>query len=252
MGVFKKLFNKKNEEISKEVEMEENKIPMRSVNQSERKHKSIEILKSKQVPFMEGLPMIEEATEIEVRGAEEIAKRAIACLIAIQVACDIKSGENVERSREFFKGLLEKYEVKNELTEAEKTIIFGNPKEEDVINMSWKYEAYWTLIWALGIIDELGYPSQICDCSFAINTVAECEDFNEFMKKVNLRSIEEILDEADLIYRYNWACVDARIHGKNAPAQLDSGVVFERHWGLNWLIGKGTYNDDWDFVSTDT
>lgn len=52
MGIFKKLFNKKNKEVSKEVEMEENKIPMRrSMSPLERKHKSIEILKSKQVPL---------------------------------------------------------------------------------------------------------------------------------------------------------------------------------------------------------
>jgi hypothetical protein len=222
------------------------------MNSDERKLKSIEILKLNQVPYMEGLPRIEDVNEIEVRSAEEIAKRAIACLIAIQVACDINNGENVEESREFFKGFLEKYGVSNELTEAEKKIIFGTPEEQDVINMAWKYEAYWTLIWALGILDELNYPSQICDCDFAINVVADCNDFDEFMKKVNLRSVDEILNEADLIYRYNWACVDARIHGKNAPAKLDSGVVFERHWGLNWLIGKGTENDDWDCVSTDT
>lgn len=218
----------------------------------ERKRKSIEILKSNQVPYMEGLPQIEDVTEIEARSAEEIAKRAIACLIAIQVACDINRGENIEDSREFFNGFLEKYKVTNELTEAEKKIIFGIPEEQDVINMAWKYEAYWTLIWALGILDELDYPSQICNCDFAINVVAECKDFNEFMKKVNLRSIDEILNEADLIYRYHWACVDARINEKNIPAQLDSGVVIERHWGLNWLIGKGTDNDDWDCVSTDT
>ncbi|WP_238917468.1 DUF4272 domain-containing protein [Clostridium sp. YIM B02555] len=222
------------------------------MNSEERKLKSIEILKLNQVPYMEGLPRIEDVNEIEVRSAEEIAKRAIACLIAIQVACDINNGENVEESREFFKGFLEKYGVSNELTEAEKKIIFGTPEEQDVINMAWKYEAYWTLIWALGILDELNYPSQICDCDFAINVVADCNDFDEFMKKVNLRSVDEILNEADLIFRYNWACVDARIHGKNAPAKLDSGVVFERHWGLNWLIGKGTENDDWDCVSTDT
>ncbi|AGF57189.1 hypothetical protein B0P06_004521 [Clostridium saccharoperbutylacetonicum] len=222
------------------------------MNSEERKLKSIEILKLNQVPYMEGLPRIEDVNEIEVRSAEEIAKRAIACLIAIQVACDINNGENVEESREFFKGFLEKYGVSNELTEAEKKIIFGTPEEQDVINMAWKCEAYWTLIWALGILDELNYPSQICDCDFAINVVADCNDFDEFMKKVNLRSVDEILNEADLIFRYNWACVDARIHGKNAPAKLDSGVVFERHWGLNWLIGKGTENDDWDCVSTDT
>lgn len=218
----------------------------------ERKEKSIEILKANKVPYMEGLPVIEDANEIEMRSVKEIAKRAIACLISIQVACDINSGENIEESREFFKGFLERYKVKEELTDNEKEIIFGSPDKQVVINMAWKYEAYWTLIWALGIVDKLEYPSQICDCNFAIRAVADYEDFNDFMKTVKLRSIEEILDEADLIYRYNWACVNARIHGENPPAGLDSGVVFERHWGLNWLIGKGTYNDNWDSVSTDT
>jgi hypothetical protein len=218
----------------------------------ERKQKSIEILKANKVPYMEGLPVIEGVNEIEMRSEEEIAKRAIACLISIQVACDINSGENIEEAREFFKGFLDKYKVKEELTDNEKKIIFGSPDKQEVINMAWKYEAYWTLIWALGIVDKLECPSQICDCNFAIRAVADYEDFNDFMKTVKLRSIEEILDEADLIYRYNWACVDARIHGGNPPAGLDSGVVFERHWGLNWLIGKGTYNNNWDSVSTDT
>ncbi|GAA0121898.1 MULTISPECIES: DUF4272 domain-containing protein [Clostridium] len=218
----------------------------------ERKQKSIEILKTNMVPYMEALPVIEDVNEIQMRSAEEIAKRAIACLISIQVACDINSGENVEESREFFKGFLQRYKVEEELTDNEKKIIFGRPDKQDVINMAWKYEAYWTLIWALGIVDKLEYPSQICDCNFAIRTVADYEDFNAFMKTVKLRNIEEILDEADLIYRYNWACVNARIKGENAPAGLDSEVVFERHWGLNWLIGKGTYNDNWDSVSTDT
>lgn len=222
------------------------------MNSLERKQKSIEILKANKVPYMEGLPVIEDVNEIEVRSAEEIAKRAIACLIFIQVACDINSGENIEESKEFFKGFLDKYGVKEELTEAEKKIIFGDSEKQDVINMAWKYEAYWTLIWALGIVDKLEYPSQICDCDFAIRAVADCEDFNDFMKIVKLKDIDEILDEADLIYRYNWACVDARIHGENSPACLDSGVVFERHWGLNWIIGKGTYNDNWDSISTDT
>lgn len=222
------------------------------MNLLERKEKSIEILKANKVPYMEGLPVIENVNEIEMRSTEEIAKRAIACLISIQVACDINSGENIEESREFFEGFLEKYKVKEELTDNEKEIIFGSPDRQEVINMAWKYEAYWTLIWALGIVDKLEYPSQICDCNFAIRAVADYEDFNDFMKTVKLRSIEEILDEADLIYRYNWACVNARIHGENPPAGLDPGVVFERHWGLNWLIGKGTYNDNWDSVSTDT
>ena len=106
-------------------------------------------------------------------------------MISIQVACDINSGENVRNLGSFFKGFLQRYKVEEELTDNEKKIIFGRPDKQDVINMAWKYEAYWTLIWALGIVDKLEYPSQICDCNFAIRTVADYEDFNAFMKTIN-------------------------------------------------------------------
>ena len=42
-----------------------------------------------------------------------------------------------------------------------------------------------------------------------------------FLENSKMRSMEEILDEADLIYRYDWACVDARVNGKDAPSELD-------------------------------
>ena len=51
---------------------------------------------------------------------------------------------------------------------------------------------------------------------------------------------------ADLTYRYDWACVDARIHHKDAPAQLDGGIVMDRHYTFNWITGanKGAAWDD--------
>ena len=58
----------------------------------------------------------------------------------------------------------------------------------------------------------------------------------EFRAKATLRSKREILDQADLILRLDWACVDARTKNQAAPGNLDSGVVFERHHSLNWLI----------------
>jgi hypothetical protein len=61
---------------------------------------------------------------------------------------------------------------------------------------------------------------------------------------------QEILDQADLILRLDWACVNARVKKEPAPGNLDKGVVFERHHSLNWLINY--MNQDWDNVSTDT
>ena len=71
----------------------------------------------------------------------------------------------------------------------------------------------------------------------------------EFLAEAELRRPSEILDEADLILRYDWAVVDARVNQKPIPAELDRGVVYERHYALNWLI----YNhEEWDDVHTDT
>jgi hypothetical protein len=72
----------------------------------------------------------------------------------------------------------------------------------------------------------------------------------QFIADAKLRSIESILDEADLIYRYRWAVVDARVKGEDAPALLHPGVAMERHHALNWLIGY--MEQEWDDVSTDT
>ena len=66
-----------------------------------------------------------------------------------------------------------------------------------------------------------------------------------------LRSRKELLDQADLIYRLHWACVDARVMGMPAPGGLEEGVVMERHRALFWLAGC----DDmclWDEVDLST
>ena len=62
--------------------------------------------------------------------------------------------------------------------------------------------------------------------------------------------MSEVLDQADLIYRYHWAVVDANLKGKLPPGKLDGGVTMERHYALNWLIGY--FDQEWDDISTDT
>ena len=70
---------------------------------------------------------------------------------------------------------------------------------------------------------------------------------NEIIKHARAAA-EELLSAADLIYRLDWACVDARVHGLPAPAGMDGGVVMERHKALNWLITGG----EWDHVNVST
>lgn len=217
-----------------------------------RKAHSIAILKQYQIPFLESLPVIETKSSVRIRTKEEIARRVLACLITIQVACDMANGcDDMKESRRFLTDLLQKYHVQDDLTGNESIFFTGNPDEQSIIDMVWKYEACWVLLWALGIVEELSFPSSICDCEFAIHAFADRDSFDDFMQQVHLRSMDEILDEADLIFRYDWACVDARIHGKDAPQGLEESVVLERHRALNWLIDADGDND-WDNVSTNT
>jgi hypothetical protein len=65
-----------------------------------------------------------------------------------------------------------------------------------------------------------------------------------------LRSKKEILDQADLILRLDWACVSTRVKNEPTPGGLNLSVVYERYYALNWLIKY--MNLDWDSISTDT
>lgn len=212
-------------------------------NPEQRKQESILKLKTKAIPYIDWLPHIESSDDVIQRSAEHIAKRAIACLLMIQVACDLDRDQFDQETEDFIVDLLNKFEVADELTVKEKNILNRSAAQQDIVNMIWKYEAYWVLLWALGIVDELKYPDEIADCDFAIEVVSRCRSLQEFMQQVKLRDIEEILDEADLIYRYDWACVDARLKQQNAPANLNASIVLERHGTLNWLFQADA---DWD------
>lgn len=54
----------------------------------QRKADSIIKLAQHEVPYIDWLPHIEAADETVLKTRETIAKRAIACLISIQAACD--------------------------------------------------------------------------------------------------------------------------------------------------------------------
>jgi hypothetical protein len=208
----------------------------------ERKLRSESILRAQGVPLFAALPVIETAAEALKRSKEEVALRAL-CLLFVAAKGEGLPEELVER-------LLESYELRPHLTPEELAFVLDkSPSQHDRIQFTWRHEAAWTLLWALGFVPELGKPDRICDVSFAAGTMAE-RTTSEFIEDSELRPIADILDQADLIYRYHWAVRNARIKGRHVPAALDPGVTQERHHALNWLIG---YKDQtWDHVTTDT
>jgi len=224
------------EEIKAKI-MEKDVAP--SAEALARKEKSIAKLKQREVPFVQHLPVIEDSQSAKKRTKEEIAHRAIAlCLVAARS----EAGKVDD--------LIARYRAKEFLTPLEKKFAENSdPTQQERVQFNWRYECHWVMLWALGYVEKLDFPSEPCDTAKAMK-ILQGLSTEDFVAKTRLRSLSEILDEADLIYRYHWAVVDARLNGKPTPAGLSPDVVMERHYALNWLIGY--MNQEWDDVTTDT
>lgn len=210
-----------------------------------RKEKSEEILKKEDIKINFNLPHIETDEETTLRTSEEIAKRVTVLAVTNLIAFDsIEPEEAID--------YLKDCDLWDYTTPGEKDFL-NDPTEYKKSQESWKCECIWVLLWALKKVDSLPFPNELCDLNDipAENyPVGGDIDPNDFINAPHeLRSKSEILDAADLYYRYDWACVDARINNIEMTT-IDPGIVYERHYALNWLI---TYMDqDWDDVSCDT
>ena len=221
----------------------------------ERKDISIEILKSQGVPFIDHLPLVYETSEVAPREKDEVVARAICSFAAIMCACSIRdNGELTDEDKQGAKDFLDnRFGCIDKLTRMERRVIESEASYDEAVNMGWKYESLWALLWAMGLVKELDFPKDICDCNFVMKTFS-----GDFSERVKMRGTDEILQALDLVYRYHWACVNARVHGTKS-AGLDEEVVMERRGGLEWLCCKGAENDNlsdeynaWDYPDLNT
>lgn len=208
----------------------------------QRKERSERVLISEAVPINKLLPVIEAEKEAKRRTKEEIAYRALALLVVAV------KGEGLEQP--VVEKIVKDYGLDPHFTPKERAFLRNaSASQHDKVQFVWRYEAAWTLLWALGYVEKLEKPAGICDVPRAVKFMQE-KRTKQFIADANLRALPKILDQADRIYRYHWAVVDARVNGKQTPAGLEPGVTLERHYALNWLIGY--MEQDWDDISTDT
>ncbi len=208
----------------------------------DRKARSIAILKADGIPYLDSLPLIETEATSRRRSDEEVIQRAIAlAIVAVK-------GET--RDHALGLALIDQFDAKGFLSPAEQAYLNDpNPDEQTHVNFIWRYESAFVMLWALGFYDDLGAPSDIVDVGQMAGLLRDLGT-DGLRHDGKLRPQSEILDAADLIYRYNWAAVNARVNGTPPPDGINPSVAYERHYALNWLIG---YLDQaWDDISTDT
>ncbi|PHN01386.1 DUF4272 domain-containing protein [Flavilitoribacter nigricans] len=212
-----------------------------TAEQLERKAKSEAFLETNGIKVNKNLPCSPAAATIDLRALEAVIDRAYALLITAV------KGEGIEQ------------EHLNRAV-ADKKIDSFSPKENYIYRATsldererayatWRYESLYTMLWALGKMDELKYPNEICEVQTVVGKIFH-PSRAEFESSVALRSKSEILDELDRTFRMNWACVDARIKGQAVSGNINPAIIYERHYSLNWLTN---YQDqDWDDVQTNT
>jgi len=208
----------------------------------ERKERSIARLKSEGVLTIDHLPSIIGEAHTARRSVEEIAERAMALMVVAA------KGEGIKQS--VLDDAIERYDLAGAFSPREQNFLLDpSPSDHDMTQFLWRYEAAWVLFWALGYVETLGRPTDCGKYPAAIDNLLK-RTRTEFIADAALRPLAEILDEADLIYRYHWAIVNARLTWVEKPPGLDADVTMERHYAINWLVDElGT---EWDEISTDT
>ena len=145
--------------------------------------------------------------------------------------------------------LEEKYGVSKYFSKEEEDYIQNAEDYEEKHNLfGWRYECCAILMWALSLI-EIQEPDQICEAA-QLGEIIWNNSFESLMEKARLKTKREVLDLQDLVFRYDWACVDGRIHGKEVSG-LNSDVIYFWHYTLNWLLQvEGITN--WDDIMPNT
>ncbi|CAN5374086.1 DUF4272 domain-containing protein [soil metagenome] len=209
----------------------------------ERKQETEIYLKGLDIPFNLGLPPIEEEEEAVIRTATDIAKRIF---ILVYLGVYSEDGDRSEIT-EFFKS----EELWDSVSEYEKKLLSKKKlTEKDKINISWRSEGIYLMLWAINKIDDLGLPIEQCDIGELLDLLPNAfESTKDFVQNSTARPIREILDKSDLIYRLHWAVREADSNDEDIPGDIDTGIIQEWHYAINWIT---YYDENWDEILTDT
>ena len=207
-----------------------------------RKQRSERILLSEGVPINPGLPPLEPADGLVPPHKEEIALRAL-CVLMTAIKADRMHQTMVLR-------VVRQYGLAAHLSPVEKEFIRNAELSDgEKARFSWRYESAWVLLWTLGYVDSLGAPGSRCNVEFAVDCMRD-RNRQAFISDAKLRSLDQILDQADLVYRYRCSLVEAALAKRKPAANLNAAIVFERHHAFNWLIRHR--DRDWDNAAVET
>lgn len=185
----------------------------------------------------------DDEPEDEFRSAAAVARR---CLVLCSV---VAASHDEDRTK--ILSWLKSEGLWDDTSPKERSFLQSKkPTNKQLINASWRVEALYLLLWALRLIPSLDVGKTPSEQFRLTELLPFMGPTSEFINNSELRREDEIYELNEKIYEAHWAVRDARINSKSSPKDIDPGVIMERHYGINWLMGY--CGQSWDNVTTDT
>jgi hypothetical protein len=205
----------------------------------ERKEYSEKILATLGITLRDELPPIEEESAVILRTPQEIAQRILILSYLNCVATDPSLRQEVMI-------FLIHEKLWNHVTEGEKELFHKTELSEgELSTILWRAESIWLLLWTIGKLEDLQLPSEEVDLQDIFPLLPGfLEPTKSFIQTANMRSASEILDQADFIFRLNWALREADMNGTPSTV-FNASVAYERYFSINWVLGtRGEWADN--------
>ena len=124
--------------------------------QRSRALRSFAQLRNRSVPVYPGPLFVDDDEEVEIQPADEVARRTMV-LWAVELRA-----EGVPQAETL--GLIEQLNLWKCVSPSERAFLKNNnPNPGECQKFVWRLESIWVLMWALNYIEELGWPSGMCD-----------------------------------------------------------------------------------------
>jgi hypothetical protein len=187
----------------------------------------------------EHLPLLESACDLRPKKASQVASRAIAA------GCVAYFCFGASRSR--VRDELQRFALHQHLSSDERDLVdAADASTEGTHVHAGLVESIQFLAWSLGLVT-LDHFTQ-CHPTLASQFPRAGSDPAEFIARARLRSLQEILQEADTLYMLHWRAVQDNLTGRRDPRLVLPRVSFRRH-AADWVIGVA---DAWEDVPLDT
>jgi hypothetical protein len=208
------------------------------MSQLARKETTESYLRSRGVPVNSRLPFTESPEELSVATPQQVARRA--CIISGLLSLAFGAPRH-SVLRFFESGGLFEHATASELALVHATSL----EQKQTERLKIQIEGPWELAWVLCLIPRSDH-FQYCGQHLITLVPKLDEPVSGFVERAQMRPLDDLLAEADMLYRLHWAVREASLRQQSIPNCLRFYVTDERLRAINWVLFSDVSWEDTD------